>query len=123
MAKSLPADDHLKVYLVNSLSSIKQRLEQPFFKFPCESYSGYRLTNGLNIGPTKLTNVSGIYIFYHVESGKFYIGSSLSLASRFRQHLFNSTHPNRGGNNKFYSRLWRLLKIKVDGLHLFGNRY
>lgn len=48
-------------------------------------------------------NVSGIYAFYLVESGKFYIGSSLSFASRFKQHLFNSTRPNRGANNKFYS--------------------
>lgn len=45
MAMSLPIDDHLRVYFINSLSSIKQKLEQPFFKFPNESYCGYSLTN------------------------------------------------------------------------------
>ncbi len=103
MAKSLPIDDHLRVYFINSLSSIKQKLEEPFFKFPNESYCGYWLTNNENTGPSKLMNVSGIYAFYHVKSGKFYIGSSLSFASRFKQHFCNSTRPIRGGNNKFYS--------------------
>ena len=44
----------------------------------------------------------GIYAITHIESGKQYIGSSLNIERRFRQHRYdlkNKTHQNRKVQN------------------------
>jgi len=45
---------------------------------------------------------AGIYIIRHKEFNSFYIGSSLSIYDRIKEHLFVYGIKHRGGDNQFY---------------------
>ena len=46
----------------------------------------------------KLKNISGIYAFKNKINGKYYIGSSIDIYTRYKQHLYraDATHTNKG---------------------------
>jgi hypothetical protein len=51
---------------------------------------------------------AGVYVFESVSTGAQYIGSAISLQTRYLAHMTNSTRPNRGGNSHFYTSVHRL---------------
>lgn len=108
MAHSLSDTDPLKQYLLQVISNLRSKFDEPLEIHKgvggafSTSYNNILIEDFSNI-TNKLVNVAGVYVLYHKEKNYFYIGSASSLSTRFKQHILNSSRPHRGGNNKLYS--------------------
>ena len=147
--------EKVRTKLVNIISNFKEKaefmkfistfslyLEEPFEKryksffipnlnFLSKEY--IKISNILKDIPKKYENRAGVYIIKDDNGSYFYIGSSINIHNRIKNHLLNFRKPNRGGNSLFYKHVksiggWNCFSIKIikeipNCLHLFLKEY
>lgn len=79
----------------------KLRNPDPFYKAIYEIYYRNKVNDLVNrvVGTGR---VSGIYKITHVESGKCYVGQSVDIGNRWKQHIKRGVGAESRTNNKLY---------------------
>ena len=79
----------------------KLRNPDPFYKAIYEIYYRNKVNDLVNrvVGSKR---VSGIYKITHIESGKCYVGQSVDIGNRWKQHIKRGVGAESRTNNKLY---------------------
>jgi hypothetical protein len=103
MFDSLPERDLLKFFLSKHCNHLLQLGFSKTGAMSSVPLTSYPVSSGISpVSPSSYTRLAGVYAFTCVATGVLYIGSALCLNTRFKQHISDSSSPNRGGNNQFY---------------------